>query len=438
MFKSILILALILLVGFFSASLPIEINDFLYIPAEQSISYSFQPTYSEVTNPHTIKFAMATTKTSISLENAPGQNLKIDVLKDGNKVISLSNVEILNGTRDNEVVITRDNPLIVHADISQKTTRLPDGEYYFKFSSTSSRLENIDPLELKVTYKSNPQYYKSLNYHPKNTMGLVLYFVDREKNYMIPATRFVPYSEAILNTTAINLVKDAHPATGLLDTNIVPDINKVVYNGSTVYVDINSQSNKLKDNPRLFNALDAVVYSMCEVQGMKRVQFLLDGQRVKEISPGITIDRPWSPETTPAAYLALNTIDRYLIFPYRPDTSEAKTILEYAYMLFNTMKKGIEGDQLVIPVVPENVKLLNVYYLNNTIKLDFNKAFLNAYKGDRQKQTMMMDSILYSFTTIPGVKYVKILVEGNDQYTYVDYGFAKPLTRPMYINPEEN
>ncbi len=438
MFRSMLILVLIALVGFFSSGLPIEINDLLYIPVERSVSYSFQPAYSEVTNPQTVKFAMTTTRTSVNIQGTQGKNIKIEVFKDGNKLEAVNYDEEASQIPDGNFTITRNNPLIVQLDISQKTTRLPDGEYIFKFSSSNSKLDSIEPLDLRVTYKSNPQYYKSLNYYPKGTMGIVLYFPEKGKNYMVPVTRFVPYTQAVLNTTASNLVTGANFSTGLIDTDIIPHINKVFYNGSTVYVDINSRSDRLKDNPRLFHALDSIVYSMCEIPGMERVQFLLDGKRVEEISPGITTGSPWSPETTPAAYLALNTVDRYLIIPYRPDTSSAGSIREIAYILFQTLKKGIEDDHMVMPVIPEEVKLLNVYYLHNTITLDFNPAFLEAYKGNRQKQTMMMDAILYTYTTIPGVQYVKILIEGNDQYTFADNRLTNRFKRPLYINPETN
>jgi len=436
--KSIFTLALILLVGFFSAGLPIEINSLIYIPVEQSISYSFQPAYTEVTNPHLVRFSMTTTSTAISIKNSPGNNIKIEAYKDGNRIDGFNFVEAVDGATDEEMTLSRDKPLVFQVDISQKTTRLPDGSYVFKFSGNNEKLKNIEPLELNVSYKSSPQYYKSLNYQPKNSMGLVLYFPSGDYNYLVPITRFVPYSTAVLSTTGENLVKGADPVTGLLKTDIIPDINKVYYSGSTVYVDINSKSDRLKDNPRLFHALDAVVYSMTEIPEMKRVQFMLDGKRVEEITPGISTSAPWSPETSPAAYLLLNTFDRYLLFPYRPNTAEAKTIRDYAYTLFDTMKTGIEGDLFVEPVLPEDVELLNVYYINNTIKLDFNRAFLEVYRNDRQKQYIMMDSILYSFTTIPGVKYVKLMIEGNDDYTFADNKLINSFSRPLFINPENN
>lgn len=436
--KSIFTLVLILLVGFFSAGLPIEINSLIYIPVEQSISYSFQPAYTEVTNPHLIRFSMATTGTAVSIKNSPGNNIKIEAYKDGNRIDGFNFLETVDETADEEIILSRDKPLVFQLDISQKTTRLLDGSYVFRFSGSNEKLKDIQPLELNVTYKSSPQYYKSLNYQPKNSMGLVLYFPGGDYNYLVPITRFVPYSTAILSITGENLVKGADPATGLLKTNIIPDINKIYYSGSTVYTDINSESDRLKDNPHLFHALDAIVYSMTEIPEMKRVQFMLDGKRVEEITPGISTSAPWSPETSPAAYLLFNTFDRYLLFPYRPDTAETKTIRDYAYALFDTLKTGIEGDSFVEPVLPEGVELLNVYYTNSTIKLDFNRAFLEVYKNDRQKQYAVMDSILYSFTTIPGAKYVKLMVEGNDDYAFADNKLTNSFSRPLFINPEKN
>lgn len=438
MLKGVITLALILLVGFFSSSLPIEINDLLYIPVEQSVSYTFQPAYKEITNPHTVKFALTTTATSITLKNKPGKNVVVEVFEGENRIQPVKYIELPNDRPEEEIAITKDNPLVVEIDISQKTTRLPDGKYLFKFYSSSNQLKKIPPLELKVVYQSNPQYFKSLNYHPKNSMGIILYFPTSENNYFIPLTRFVPYSSAILTTTASNLQKGADPSTGLMDTDIIPGIHKVFYNGSTVYVNIDSQAAKFKDNPRLYHALESIVYTMCEIPRMKRVQFLLDGKRVEEISPGITTSSPWTPQASPAAYLAFNTLDRYLLFPYRPDTSDVKTIREYAYILFETLKSGINQDPMVVPTIPEEVKLLNVYYLNGTIKLDFNSTFLEAYEGNRRKQEMMMDSILYTFTTIPGVKRVKIMVEGNDQHTFADNSLTNEFKRPLYINPEKN
>jgi spore germination protein GerM len=436
LFKSLLTLALILAIGFFSAGLPIEINNVLYIPIEQSISYSFQPAYTQVTNPHFVTFTVSTTSTTADIGESPEENLRIEAYKEGERIDNFHYYHISEKGSQTNTVLTKDNPLSFQIDISQKTTRLPNGEYLFKFYISS--LEDLSPLELIVNYQSNPRYYKSLNYAPSDSIGLTLYFLNRDNNHLVPLTRFVPHSTTILTTTIENLITGADPSSGLIDTAIVPGFNKVYYSGSTVYVDIDSRSDKLDDSSTLFYALDSVVYTMTRIQGMKRVQFLLDGKRVEEIRPGISTGAPWSPDTNPAAYLMMNTFDRYLLFPYRPDTSEAKVIRDYAYILFNNLKSGIENDPHILPVIPDNVDLLNVYYLSGTITLDFNRAFLKAYEDDRQMQYVLLDSILFTFSEIPGVSRIKILVEGDDQHTFADNRLASTFTRPLYINPEKN
>ncbi|MDD3851988.1 MAG: hypothetical protein PHS13_10390, partial [Firmicutes bacterium] len=155
--KSILTLIMVVIVGFSSSSLPIEVNRLLYIPVEQSISYSFQPAHTEVFNPDTINFSINTTNTNVTIRNNPGNNLKVEAFKDGNPLENLEYVELDSGNRDQDILIARDNPLFVQIDISQKTTGLPDGEYLFRFYCENERLAEIDPLELKVRYKSDPQ-----------------------------------------------------------------------------------------------------------------------------------------------------------------------------------------------------------------------------------------------------------------------------------------
>jgi spore germination protein GerM len=436
--KSIITLILVVIAGFSSSSLPVQINRLLYIPVEQSISYSFQPAHTEVINPQIINFSINSTQTNISIENNPGSNLKIEAFKDGMPVKNLKYVEFESGTPGETIQIARDAPLFVQIDISQKTTGLPDGEYLFRFWCDNEKLEAIEPLELRVSYESDPQYYKSINFLPKGNMGLVLYFPSTNNEYLIPVTRFAPYNAAILTKTIEHLAAGADPATTLPTQSVIPGVLKVYYSGTTVYVSLDPESSRLKDAEGLAMALDSIVYSLTEIPQMRRVQFLLDKNRVDELAPGIAVRNPWSPDASPAAYLAYNTFDRYLLFPYRPDTSQAEVIRDQCYVLFETLKEGIPGDPLVEAVVPEEVELLNVYFLNGILKLDFNDAFLKAYSDERHKQYMMMDSILYTFSSIETVKSIQLLIDGSEKHSFADYSLSKPLTKPLYINPEKN
>lgn len=61
-------------------------------------------------------------------------------------------------------------------------------------------------------------------------------------------------------------------------------------------------------------------------------------------------------------------------------------------------------------IIPENTKLLNVSIKDNHVKLNFSKELLNISLENEEK---MIESIIYSLTSIDNIKYISIYVEGN-------------------------
>ena len=61
-------------------------------------------------------------------------------------------------------------------------------------------------------------------------------------------------------------------------------------------------------------------------------------------------------------------------------------------------------------IIPENTKLLNVSIDNNLAKLNFSKELLNISVENEEK---MIESIIYSLTSIETIEYISIFVEGE-------------------------
>ena len=61
-------------------------------------------------------------------------------------------------------------------------------------------------------------------------------------------------------------------------------------------------------------------------------------------------------------------------------------------------------------IIPQNTKLLNVSIDNNLVKLNFSKELLNVNINNEEK---MVESIIYSLTSIENIEYISIYVEGN-------------------------
>lgn len=62
------------------------------------------------------------------------------------------------------------------------------------------------------------------------------------------------------------------------------------------------------------------------------------------------------------------------------------------------------------PIIPKNTKLLSISIDNNLVKLNFSKELLTIDEANEDK---MISAIIYSLTSLDGIKEISIYVEGN-------------------------
>ena len=87
------------------------------------------------------------------------------------------------------------------------------------------------------------------------------------------------------------------------------------------------------------------------------------------------------------------------------DIDKIKEIIDYLTIDSNTyIRDGFKK------IIPKNTKLLNVSINDNLVKLNFSKELLNIDEGNEE---MMIESIVYSITSLDNIDYVSIYVEGS-------------------------
>lgn len=90
--------------------------------------------------------------------------------------------------------------------------------------------------------------------------------------------------------------------------------------------------------------------------------------------------------------------------------------------------KGPESEELD-RIIPEDTKLLGVEVENSTAYVDFSKEILDAELGS-EAENVLVTSIVWSFTELPEVDAVQILVEGDKVDSIAGHiEIAEPLTR---------
>jgi spore germination protein GerM len=365
--------------------------------------------------------------------------LTATIFKD-NKIYDKRNLVNLPNKLPYTIELTKDSPHSAVIDISQNKLKLPDGKYKIVISSNAIELKySIEPITLNVQYQGNSPYIPAAYEAPDNKLGLTLYFAD--ENYgvdqLIGVTRFIDDKKLPLHKLVVKeLQKGPIDNIGLSVFPPIEEVNYVVRKNNIVYVDLPSNQNIYNnESSQCYVAFKSFIKSLTSLEEVDRVRFTVDNRVKDTFFHGIKIDKSIKNNMENKAYLAYNSFKRYYLVDCDiSNLSDTDSIEDKINKLLQTLK---HSNYLTLSnTIPEDVEVLDFDIKNNTLTLNFNEAFLHSFNDNTNLQRLMLDSILFSFTSIDNINYVQILVENNTVSDFAGVDLSKPLARPLYINPE--
>ncbi len=408
------------------------------------IEYIYSTNLNEdtVTNPTNIEFIMTGKFDKGPYIITEDFQIILEVFEEENLIQKYVDNEIV--TKINDVKINR-SQLSYSLDISQENLNLSSGKYRFNLYSTLEGFQNIQPYTFNVEYinfkiNENAQYISAEDNVEDNYMYLKLYFIDDSYNYLVPVSRKIPYTDQVVRSTIENLKKGPHESLGLYEGSPIPDVPRVWVSNGTASLHLPSDLGIFNQGstPSYF-ALNTFVNSLTSIYGIDRVEFLQNGRRVETMFHGTDVSKPFERDNSPYAYLALATkSDRYLLVPIKINARN-NSINDITSKIFNTLtsaKTESNTYEDLYATIPNNVRLINSSFENGILTLNFSKDFIESYNNRIDLKKMMLDSILYSFTSIPKVNKVAILVDGDVISSFADIDISQPLAAPDYINIE--
>lgn len=438
MFKAIFQLFLVFIICITASGIPTDVNtlDFSQnlFTTGKSMAYGLNAKDLSLQNPTIIDFEIqAKNPAALSYEELK-DTFVLDVMQNNKVIMTLDAPGFVENTSSHQNA----NPsaLAYAANFSQQHLKLPDGNYTFKLYSNGQALKNIHPLQFKVTYSALPTYIPATNEVVRGMMGLTLYFPDTSNGqYLIPVTRFVKYTRAPLRTI-INHLQKGSTSLGFLSP--IPHIPKLQVRKNRVIVHLPSDLEKYNQNAidgRF--ALESLVYSFTSISGIDQVKFLVDGKESDNLFHGYSTKTIFAPGDNPQVYLGISCNDERVLLV--PKDIKQTTIDDAVKTIIAALKTGKVNDlnsSNLIPVVPENVQLINFSHTGDTLILNFNKELLGAYGHREDLRHMMIDAMVFSFTSMKAVEKVEILVEGQKMQSLDSIDLSVPLERPRFINPE--
>lgn len=449
-FSNIIIIALI---GLFSSTYlfnlsPIDYRGTIEIETPVEIStLSLESEENDLLNPESITINHASLNDEI-IKSVSDSIFKLDVYQENTLVKSgLKNLELVSPSVNMSISVNKDNPIVTTLNISQKKLGLDDGTYKFIFNSNLISNPDKSTMSINVTYDTSGNYYPALNQAPVGTKGLTLYFTSGKSDTLIPVTRFVVENKSITRM-AIEQLQNGPLNSGM--STVIKDVTNTTYNNGNVVIDLPSSyteyNNGTTGSSLAYNAFVKTIFDVDRYWPIHNITFTVDRKKVDTYFHELSseaINKLPNKERNYLLYLSYKIDDRYYLFDYEVNEQQAgitanDTIELKAQKLFDSYS---DSDlPYGMNPVPDSVFLNSAKAQGSMLILDFNKELLNVYKDKDDLKQMMIESFIYTFTSIPGVDSIKITVNGEDLKNFVDFADGRNLSGALYppefINPE--
>ena len=270
-----------------------------------------------------------------------------------------------------------------------------------------------------------PQAQVAVSAAAADLMETVVYYEDGD-GYLVPVQRDIARQDGIARATLELMVQNARNDMDAARLGLMP----VVPEGTTFELDIadgharvdlgrealSAQSKAQEENMRT-----AIVWALTEFDTVKDVNFLVDGQRRDTLTHGTNISGSYTrvglnqEEPAAAVFAGANEVQMY--FPAQdgrllvPVSRTVYSDDDVATAVFEFLR-GPKPDSGLETPLDSDVQLLGVSVKGGVVTINFSKEFTKiAEHSDAGVQAMR--ALMMTCTRYPGIKKVKILVDGE-------------------------
>jgi spore germination protein GerM len=263
-------------------------------------------------------------------------------------------------------------------------------------------------------------------------MPLVLYFADSSGRLLVPVQRNVTVVSKRVAGASLNALIEG-PRNGLTRVLVQElNVNSLTIQDGIALIDLDRRPTAVGD-VRGFNAM---ALTLTQFDSVKGVKFLINGGQIPA-EPGLPSERPlinvWNPDGLTIADSTVLTL-YFVATNGRHDIPLSKVVPKTNDIATAHMQGLIDGPgpyaDILKRSIPEGIQLRGVKLEGDLAIVDISAGFADA--ADRAGA---LRTIVESLTSIPSIKRVQVVVEGESLATNWGEEFAGPFSRRV-INPE--
>ncbi|MGN0779807.1 MAG: GerMN domain-containing protein [Aristaeellaceae bacterium] len=246
--------------------------------------------------------------------------------------------------------------------------------------------------------------------------------------YLVPVTRQIPQQDGVAKATLALMVQSSEndlAAARMGLTNVIPE-------GTTFDLDINRGKARVDMSKEALNCATAedellmvqgTAAALCEFDTVDEVSFLFDGQKRSQLTHGTDVSGVFTRnnvnmESLPT--MASGSAYASQVQLYFPSAS-GNLLVPITRTVFSPvdlstamleLAKGPQSDSGLEAPLPRDCGIRSVKVNNGVATIDFSKEFMTITQHSDGGQQAMR-AVLFTASQFPGVKQVKILVDGQ-------------------------
>jgi spore germination protein GerM len=310
-----------------------------------------------------------------------------------------------------------------------------DKDGFFEASiSFVDTMATSEELNFSVAYRDDIEYISYAKDVIEGEFIYKAYFLNRDESLLVPFYFSVTYPESI-TVEARNRLYTPPVDLGLSEKQAIPNktsVSKIGNKHYGIFMYTKEFSDVIVDEQSAQLAVDAIVRTLIRLPHIDKISLFIDDAQVEGSFYDIDLTKIYEAPIQSFAYLTEDngTNKRYLV----PVPIQDENIYDEVWTIFNTLKTGQVEDTKWTQIVPPEVVLQNFLIEGTTLTLDFNSEFINAYDALPTYKELMLNSILYSFTSINNITKVAFTIDGEPLTSYADMDLTEPVLAPAFIN----
>lgn len=289
--------------------------------------------------------------------------------------------------------------------------------------SVSNRSAEPEPYEEPL--EDIPQEEAAVSAPALETLETVVYYEDGD-GYLVPVQRDVIRQDGIAKATLEMMVQSAKNDMDAARLGLSP----IVPEGTTfeldiadghARVDLGKQALAASDKQQEENMRTAIVWALTEFDTVKDVNFLVGGQKMDTLTHGTNISGSYTRvglnQEEPAEETFAGAQEVQMYFPAQDSrllVPVSRTVYsddDVATAVFEFLR-GPKADSGLEEPLDQDVQLLGISVSGGVVTINFSEEFKKiAEHSDGGVQAMR--ALMMTCTRYPGIRKVKILVDGE-------------------------